>query len=93
MSFLISATNYEYSIISAELVPASDEAPEFCRVLGMLPPDAHNVNMPSRPMNWLLTKVMSAERHILPSLSVPAGHSLIGLATKPEAASPRGQTP
>jgi hypothetical protein len=34
---LTSLTNYDYSIISASLIAASDEAPEYCRVLGVIP--------------------------------------------------------
>jgi len=56
--------------------------------LGLLPADAHNVRMPSRPMNWLLTRIMSSERHLLPRVSLPTGHSLIGLATKREDGAP-----
>lgn len=53
--------------------------------LGLLPPDQHNMSkMPIRPVNWLLTKVMSSERFVIPKLSLPCGHSLIGLARRPQ---------
>jgi hypothetical protein len=36
---LRSLTGYEFSIISAALIPASKERPEFCRVLGLIQPE------------------------------------------------------
>jgi len=51
--------------------------------LGMLPDGQHNMSkVPSRPVNWLLTKIMSSERFVIPKLSLPVGHSLIGLARR-----------
>ncbi len=38
-STLRSLTGYEFSIASAELQPAVGETPEFCRVLGLIPPE------------------------------------------------------
>ena len=35
---LVSLTNYEFSIVSAQLVAANADAPEHCRVSGVIPP-------------------------------------------------------
>jgi feruloyl esterase len=45
---LVSLTNYEFSITSAQLVPTSAEAPEHCRVSGVIPPEIRfEVNLPA----------------------------------------------
>lgn len=38
-SALRALTGYEFSVISATVQPASDSAPEFCRVTGQIPPE------------------------------------------------------
>ena len=45
---LTSLTNYDYLIISATLIEASDEAPEYCRVLGVIPAEIRfSVDLPT----------------------------------------------
>ncbi len=45
---LTSLGNYDYSIISATLIEASDEAPEHCRVLGVIPAEIQfSVDLPT----------------------------------------------
>jgi hypothetical protein len=45
---LLSLTNYEISIVSAAVVPASAAVPEHCRVRAMVPPEINiEVNLPS----------------------------------------------
>ena len=45
---LVSLTGYEYSIVSADLVPTADEVPEHCRVSGLIPPEIRfEINLPS----------------------------------------------
>ena len=46
---LISQTTHDYSIISADSIAATDEAPEHCRVRGAIPPEImFEVNLPTR---------------------------------------------
>lgn len=45
---LVALTNYEFSITSAQLVPASADAPEHCRVSGVIPAEIRfEVNLPT----------------------------------------------
>jgi feruloyl esterase len=45
---LVALTGYEFSIITATLVPASNDAPEYCRVLGLIQPEIRfDVSLPS----------------------------------------------
>jgi hypothetical protein len=47
---LVSLTGYDYSVISAKLVPATKDAPEHCRVSGMIRPEIlFEVNL---PLGW-----------------------------------------
>ncbi len=50
--------------------------------LGRLPAGFNNttVRVPA-PLNWLFTRIMSGERHLLHHVSLPIGHSLIAIAT------------
>ena len=44
----LSRTGYDYSVLSARLVPASGKIPEHCRVAGVIPPVIRfQVNMPA----------------------------------------------
>ncbi len=54
--------------------------------LGLLPEGYNNTTVAiPRPLNWLFTKLMSSERFVLRALSLPFGHSLIGLAQRDSA--------
>ena len=45
---LASQTSYDFSILSAAVVPASADAPEYCRVLGIIQPEVRfEVNLPA----------------------------------------------
>ncbi len=45
---LVALTGYEYSIVSAILVPTADEVPEHCRVSGVIPSEIRfEVNLPT----------------------------------------------
>lgn len=45
----VSATNPDYSVLFARLVPAEGETPEHCQIRGVLPPEiVFDVNLPSR---------------------------------------------
>jgi len=45
---MVSQTTYDFSIISATVVPASGEVPEYCRVVGLIPPEIRfEVNLPA----------------------------------------------
>lgn len=45
---LVSLTGFEFSIVAAQLVPASADAPEHCRVSGVIPPEIRfEVNLPT----------------------------------------------
>ena len=46
---LVSATNHDFSVIFARIVPAEGETPEHCQVRGAIPPEiVFEVNLPSR---------------------------------------------
>lgn len=52
--------------------------------LGRLPKDYNNASVPiARPLNRLFTWIMSSERFLLRWLSLPFGHSALGLARRP----------
>jgi hypothetical protein len=45
---LVASTGYEFSIVSATVVPASNDAPEYCRVAGLIQPEIRfEVSLPS----------------------------------------------
>lgn len=47
---LISMTNYDFSILTAEMVPATDSMPEYCDVKGVIRPEIKFVV--KLPTNW-----------------------------------------
>ncbi|PIE25712.1 MAG: methyltransferase [Planctomycetota bacterium] len=53
------------------------------RFIGLKDPEHTNLSVQPRPLvNEILARIMSSERRILPHLSFPLGHSLIGLYQK-----------
>src|SRR5437867_4741534 len=45
---LVSLTGYEFSVVSATTMRATDEAPEYCRVVGLVQPEIRfEVNLPA----------------------------------------------
>jgi feruloyl esterase len=51
---LVSLTGYEFSVLSAIVIPASSDAPEYCRVSGLIQPEIRfEVNLPT-PWNGRL---------------------------------------
>ena len=52
--------------------------------LGLLPKGYHNTSVAiPGPLNWLFTKLMSAERFAIRKCDLPFGHSLIAVARRP----------
>lgn len=46
---MVAASNYRHSIISAEIIPSSNHAPEHCRLSGLIPTEVRfEVNLPTR---------------------------------------------
>lgn len=46
---IVALTSYDFSVISAAIVPASKTEPEHCRVTGVIPPEIRfEVNLPAR---------------------------------------------
>ncbi|HJZ71288.1 MAG TPA: tannase/feruloyl esterase family alpha/beta hydrolase [Vicinamibacterales bacterium] len=45
---LVSQTGYEFSILSAAVIPATSDTPEYCRVTGLIQPEVRfEVNLPA----------------------------------------------
>ena len=45
---MVSQTNYDFSIVSAAVVPAAGETPEYCRLTGLIQPEIRfEVNLPA----------------------------------------------
>ncbi|MGE3173149.1 MAG: class I SAM-dependent methyltransferase [Planctomycetota bacterium] len=51
--------------------------------LGMLPEGYNNTTVPvPKPLNWLFTRIMSGERHLIRAFDLPLGHSILGWAER-----------
>src|SRR5262249_18864443 len=45
---MVSQTTYDFSIVSATVVPAAGETPEYCRLVGLIQPEIRfEVNLPA----------------------------------------------